>query len=537
MDAIQTIKAEIDKFLSSNSLYNTYKKQWRYLLESFVGGDEYRRAGHLVRYQLETDAEYYNRLQTTPLQNHCASVISVYNSFLFREPPQREFGSIKNLPELQQFLTDSDLDGRSFDAFMRDVATYNSTFGHTWIMVVKPNVGAATRADEIAAGVRPYVSLLTPLTVLDWEWHRNPNGRYELKYFKYVEEVNGDVSVVKEWTPETITTAIIDEERITLEKTVEPNGLGKIPAVISYNKRSIMRGIGVSDISDISDAQRFIYNATSEIDQSIRMDTHPSLVKTPDTLAGTGSGAIIHMPDNLDPALKPYLLEYSGAAVDKILATIRETIGSIDKMANTGAVRATESRTVSGIALETEFSLLNARLSEKGDSLELTEEHIWSLWAEYQGSIWDGIVTYPDSFNIRDARVDLDMYLKAQTATVQSQTFSKELQKEIARVAIGADDVLQAQIAAEIDAAPTGDLSDIAELYQDSESEDLSAERTYENGEPIDPRLPPAYRNATGEPQQCENCVFYNPETFVCELFGNAAVRPMWVCAKWQGIE
>ena len=35
-----------------------------------------------------------------------------------------------------------------------------------------------------------------------------------------------------------------------------------------------------------------------------------------------------------------------------------------------GAVRATEARIQSGIALQTEFQLLNARLSEKADYLQ-----------------------------------------------------------------------------------------------------------------------------------------------------------------------
>ena len=57
-------------------------------------------------------------------------------------------------------------------------------------MVAKPNVGAVTLADEQAAEVRPYVNLLTPMVVLDWTWTRKPNGRYELSYFKYLEDVN-----------------------------------------------------------------------------------------------------------------------------------------------------------------------------------------------------------------------------------------------------------------------------------------------------------------------------------------------------------
>ena len=409
MDAIQTLSTEVAAVLSANKTYQTYLSQWKYLLESYVGGDEYRKAGHLTRYQLETDAEYNARLRTTPLENHCSSVISVYNSFLFRECPEREYKSIDGMPELEDFLKDADFDGRSLDAFMKDVSTWSSVFGHAWIMVAKPNVGASTRADEQALGVRPYLSLLTPMVVLDWQWRRLPSGRFELVYFKYLEDVNGDVRTVKQWTQEDIRTTVVNvKDDIIMEDYIEVNGLGKIPAVIAYNGRSIIRGIGVSDIADIADAQKFIYNATSEVEQSIRLDSHPSLVKTPETQAGIGAGSLIHMPENLDPGLKPYLLEFGGASVDAIYMAIKHSIESIDKMANTGAVRATESRTLSGVAMETEFALLNARLSEKADNLELAEENMWKLWCEYMGYTWEGSVDYPGSFNIRDTSMEIN---------------------------------------------------------------------------------------------------------------------------------
>lgn len=417
MDAIQTISIEIAKLVSGNNIYETYLPQWKYLLESYVGGEEYRRAGHLTRYQLETDAEYTARLKATPLENHCQSVVSVFNSFLFREEPDREFGMISMLPELQDFLNDADLDGRSLDSFMKDVSTWSSVFGHSWIIISKPNVGAVTQADEQALGVRPYVSLLTPLVVLDWTWNRMPSGRYELTYFKYLEDVNGQVRTVKEWYKDIIKTTIVNVQDNTIqEELIEINGLGKIPAIIAYNGRSTVRGIGVSDIADIADAQRFIYNATSEVEQSIRLDSHPSLVKTPETQAGIGAGSLIHMPENLDPGLKPYLLEFGGASVESIYTSIKHTIDSIDKMANTGGVRATESRTMSGVALETEFQLLNARLSEKADNLELAEEQMWTLFAEYMGYSWDGEVDYPGSFNMRDTQAEVDRLVKAKNA-------------------------------------------------------------------------------------------------------------------------
>ncbi len=433
MDAIQKLNEAIARVLSGNATYDTYKDNWQYLLESYIGGEEYRRAEHLVKYQLETTAEYRARLRTTPLENHCASVVSVYNSFLFRTPPIRDLGSLQNLSETEEFLKDADFDGRSLDSFMKDVSTWSSVFGHCWVIVSKPSIGASTRAEEVEQGVRPYLSVLTPMVVLDWEWRRLPSGRFELSYLKYLEDVNRSVHTVKEWTSEAIYTTVVDVDNDVVQNEYEEvNELGKIPAVCVYNKKSVQKGVGISDIADIADAQRFIYNATSEIDQSIRLDSHPSLVKTPETNAGIGAGSIVHMPDNLDPGLKPYILEFSGASVDKILSSINHTIDSIDKMANTGAVRATESRTMSGVAMETEFQLLNAKLSEKADHLELAEEQIWKLYSDYLGTEWNGEIDYPGSFNIRDTSSEITQLKTAAETSPNDPQIQKAVAKQVA---------------------------------------------------------------------------------------------------------
>jgi hypothetical protein len=58
--------------------------------------------------------------------------------------------------------------------------------------------------------------------------------------------------------------------------------------------------------------------------------------------------------------------------------------------------------------METEFQLLNARLSEKADNLELAEEQMWRLWCEYMGYTWDGCIDYPGSFNMRDTSKEIE---------------------------------------------------------------------------------------------------------------------------------
>jgi hypothetical protein len=516
MNSIETLATEVAHLTSGNLLYNTYLPTWRYLLESYVGGEEYRAAGHLTRYHLETQAEYAARLKATPLENHCASVISVYQSFLFREEPKRDFDNNTESFELEMFLRDADMDGRSLNAFMKDVATWSSVFGNCWIVVSKPNVGAVTVADERNQGVRPYVNVLTPMAVLDWQWTRSPNGRYTLSYFKYLEDSNGDVRVVKEWRPDTVTTTTVNVKTPEiLSQLEEINGLGYIPAVCAYNGRSVTRGIGVSDITDIADQQRFIYNATSEVEASIRMNTHPSLVTTAETVIGTGAGGIIQMESNLDSGLKPYLLEYTGASVTSIYQAIEHAVASIDKMANTGAVRATESRTMSGVAMETEFALLNARLSEKADNLELAEEQMWEIWFDYQGEQWMGEIDYPGSFNIRDTAKEIEQLQTAKnTAT---------------------DPVVLRKIDEHI-------LDWMGEDYVDLPFIDPNPQvgRLYPDGEVINSNLPNAYQPASNpevpEGQNCANCEYYKPGELYCTKF-DAPVRAVFWCAKWEGVE
>jgi hypothetical protein len=508
----QTLNEQYVAVMSTNLLYQRNREHWDFLLNSYMGGIEYTRASYLTRYVNETEGEYSARLASTHLENHCKSVISTYVSFLFREEPDRDFGSLSLDPMVEQFLMDADHDGRSFDAFMKEVSVWSSVFGHCWVLVVKPNLNAVSLGEEQMLGARPYVNLVTPLTVTDWMWHRKPNGQFELTYFKYIEETNDTFATIREWTKETITTTIVNNrDRKVQEVLVEVNGLGKIPAVLSYNHRSPVRGIGVSDISDIADAQKSIYNLTSEVEQSVRINGHPALVKTIGTEASAGAGAIITMEDNLDSGLKPYMLNVS-TDINSIYNAIQHITSSIDKMANTGSIRSTEARTMSGVAQQQEFELLNAKLSEKADNIELTEEQIWTWFAEYQGKVWDGEIEYPGSFNIRDTASEIGQLVQAKSAAT--------------------DPVVLRMIDGEI-----LELLGAEKEYLPFIDPNPQPGRLYPDGELIPDSLPAAYKDATDpsvpQGQNCGNCEYYKPGEMYCYKF-DAPVRAVFWCAKWE---
>lgn len=455
-----------------NALWRENILRWRYLYNSFSGGNDYRRGEYLVKYVLEDTSEYTSRIENTALDNHCKSVIDTYNAFLFRKPPHRRYGSIENDPAVDQFLDDADLEGRSWDAFMRDASTLASVYGVCWIICDKPETQVGTRAEELAQGIRPYVSLITPENVINWDYVRQPNGLYTLNYFQVIENYSVEGVIYREFTPEV--TRLVervrgdDSEVRILEET--PNPIGSIPVVPLYAQRGFHRGIGVSDITDVADIQRSIYNEMSELEQNIRLAGHPSLVKTDGTEASAGAGAIITLEQGMDPGLKPYLLQPSGASIESLLKSMESKVESINRMANMSGIRSKMTQAMSGLALETEFQLLNARLSTKADQLELAEEQIWRIWARWQGQVWDGEIDYPDSFNIHDRANTVKIVQEAQKANPQDPELRAELDRMLARALIDDEDRLNKILDKEEDESAVEQPDDDSETHPEVKS-------------------------------------------------------------------
>ncbi len=154
--------------------YENNVDRWEFYLRSYMGGQDYRDGSYLTSYLNEDKNAYNRRLELTPLDNHCRNVVHVYSSFLWRVPPTRAYNSAANNVALEPFLEDCDLDGRSFNAFMRECQIWASVYGHVWIMMDKPKSNAGTKAEELAQDIRPYVTMFTPENVLDWNYVRTP---------------------------------------------------------------------------------------------------------------------------------------------------------------------------------------------------------------------------------------------------------------------------------------------------------------------------------------------------------------------------
>jgi len=449
-----------DFLTSKHDLWHKNVNNWEFYIRSYLGGNDYKNGYYLHRYILESPEEYDARIRHTPLDNHCKNVVQIYTSFLWRVPPTRDYGSLDGDPQLESFIADADLDGRSFDTVMREVQMNASIYGNCWVIIDKPQTNAKTRAEELSQDIRPYISIYTPENIVNWNYKRAASGRFYLDLLVVVEDINSQRAILKVFTEETIGTYEVkdydkeyaDGDIRTIEEISNP--IGMIPAVNVYNLRGNKRPIGISDLADVAHLQQSIYNDYSEKEQLIRLANHPSLVKTPNVEASAGAGSIIEIPEDMEPNLKPYIIQPSGQNLDGIMKCIQNKVDAIDRITHMGSVRATGTQIASGIALQTEFQLLNARLSEKADYLENAEDQIWGVWAKWQDKDWDGAVDYPDTFDIRDWANDLQFLQMAKSSGLKSETFNKELDKQIAEAVIDDNETIKT-INDEIDSTRT----------------------------------------------------------------------------------
>jgi hypothetical protein len=172
---------------------------------------------------------------------------------------------------------------------------------------------------------------------------------------------------------------------------------------------------------------------------------------------------------------------------------------------------------MSGIAIQTEFTLLNARLSNIADNLELAEEQIWQIIYTYMGYTWDGEIEYPDNFALHNTDNELS----------QLKTASEIVQDPVKRALI--ENAVMDTIDIEM---PEHELAEeLAEQQGVPSPDEEEITRTYEDGTAISPDLPEAYEPATGE-ENCKNCGYYLEG--LCTRWNNAPVKATWWCAAWE---
>ena len=440
-----------EDLLGTHKAYKAHAKEADFFFRSYVGGKLYRQGEYLTKYLGEDNTpgdSYGKRLETTPLDNHVKTTVDIYSSFIFRNLPKRTLGALNNNASVKDFISDTDMNGQNLDSFMKSINDLAMVQGNVWLLVDKPNYAVQTQAEAEALGIRAYVCSYTPQNVLDWEYRKSVTGKHELVYIKVIESEAKTQTSVTEWTKTEIVKTLVatdesGEMKNIISQEVFVNPLGVVPFVNYAPLPSPTKGVGYSLIGDVAYAQKYIYNLLSELEQNIRISGHPSLVKTPSTRASAGAGAVIEVQEDMDPQLKPYLLQPSGSSIVGILDSVNSVVQSIHRMTHTSAVQIMRGSPMSGVALQTERQLLNTKLADISHTLQETEYAIWNLFFKWQAVDMpdEFSVSYADTFDIRDEHADLELYSKAIEA-VNDPVFVTQMNKQIAELLIKDEETL-----------------------------------------------------------------------------------------------
>ena len=85
------------------------------------------------------------------------------------------------------------------------------------------------------------------------------------------------------------------------------------------------------------------------------------------------------------PKKRPYLLQVDAEALLGLLQAIEMKVEIINRMVHLTPVRTYRSAVASGVAIETEFQILNTLLVEKAAQLALTENQLFRIFCRWEG--------------------------------------------------------------------------------------------------------------------------------------------------------
>lgn len=418
--------------------YDANIGSWMFFMRSYFGGNMYREGNYLLQHPFESSSNYRRRKDTAYFYNYCGPIVDIFVSHLLRKDARRDYGSLTLDAIFNAFLLDSDMEGNSFRHFMREAQRFCGIYGRVSIIVDKPRIYASTRAEAEQFGIHPYVTLVTPENLLDWSYTRLLSGQTVLDMIKVREPGNA----FRIWTRDGWELWRAGDDGDATLMDAGWHNLGEVPAVHLYNKRSGIRMTGISDIQDIADINKNIYYLCSDAKEIIENTAFPMLAMPYSRGGANGEKEVgphnILQFDPAEPNARPYWLEPPHSSLSEIREWVRQDINEIYRIAKMGGVKASEDfqNVKSGVALELEYQQLYSALSEKADNLEQAERKVLELWARWEGTVFDGVIDYPDDFSVEDLQRDLSNAIGAQSAAVDSATFKKELQKKIASMVL-----------------------------------------------------------------------------------------------------
>jgi hypothetical protein len=437
---------------------------------------------YIFQHYRERSENFRKRRARAYYYNYTGSIVDLIAGFLYSKTVSRTFFrqderlAQQEHIEKNDFWMDCDLRKTSINEFMQKVFIFTQIWGFVDVVVDMPRMHEeiVNEQQRLDASIRPYLYYILPTNMLNWE----VDDKGEFYWVRWVERVDKQLDPfspkppVKIWRYTTWTrsewfihtvTQVKGQRKIAALIDAGEHQLGVVPVVRFYGKRDLLdQNQGQSFVEPIGRINVDIANSISLLTEEIRSKVFNILVLEDPNALGDAEGSAAgstgveignnnalmwagsHPPYYLAPASDPgqFILQFVQKSTDEIykLATLWTDTG----------IR--ESR--SGVSYSYEFNRTNSMLADKAQLMEEGEIAIHRLYTLWLGETWEGLIDYPDSYDVEVLEQELLTTTQAKNA-VRSQTFKRELEKRVARKVLNnsTTDVLES-IMHEIDTQP-----------------------------------------------------------------------------------
>jgi len=201
--------------------------KWKFYRAAYGGATELVEAGFIQKHERESAENYNKRVAEAYGFSYSRSIVDLISYYLFKCPPQFRVGFLAKDPLWQLFVKDCNLRGEELDEYLVERQLEASIYGHIGLLVDKPEGEVVTKEEEISKRIYPYLSVYTPISILDYEEERDEWGRPYLVMLKLKEDENR----YRVWTREKweIWEESEEEEAVLLKQGL--NKIGVIPFV------------------------------------------------------------------------------------------------------------------------------------------------------------------------------------------------------------------------------------------------------------------------------------------------------------------
>lgn len=435
---------ELKKTVTQRLYLDEQRILWGFYMDSFTGGDSYRKSGHLNLLPHEKDKDLISlKYNITPYDNHCKRIINNYlyqlnSDFIIRE-------GIDSLIEILEF---KDYDNRnlSIDEFFRKIEQYTLILGEIYVLIVKPEINYEDVNNGLSTGTE-FILSNAEAKALDFKYIAQlilPNYVYSLEYDNYLNIIGVTIEAIDRYVY--ITPSEIKEFNIVginqVDVKTRPNTFGFVPLIrcaIDVNQD----GYGDGLLVDIADLNRAVYNidAVQLFDmfvnsQSIMMfqldDKLASLYSewgwVKDGKLELEGKKYIPTPPGSEPKYLVKPLDYH----DKLNILRSRFSEAIDKISNQ---RLMELQSQSGVSKAYDEDNKNQGLENLSYIFESFEYAFWDLGIiclQSTLTIEQIQITYKHRFDVIDKNTKLDNLIKTKLS-VDNMEVTKTIDKIITK--------------------------------------------------------------------------------------------------------